>query len=78
MKLLKSEACLPASDRGNVKRKTALGDAQVLLLSDRGSTPLASTNETLDRCRGLFASIKVFITNIGIENTILFINIIIY
>ena len=48
MKLLKSEACLSASDRGNVKRKTALGDAQVLLLSDRGSTPLASTIETLD------------------------------
>ncbi len=48
MKLLKLEACPWASGRGNVKIRTALGDAQVLRLSDRGSTPLASTNETLD------------------------------
>ena len=42
MKLLKSEAGLSASDRGNVKRKTALGDAWALQLSDRGSIHLES------------------------------------
>jgi len=49
MKLLKLEACPWASGRGNVKIRTALGDAQVLRLSDRGSTPLASTIHIKDR-----------------------------
>ena len=44
MKLLKSEACHPASDRGNVKRMTVMGDARMDGLSDAGSTPARSTD----------------------------------
>ncbi|NEU06510.1 hypothetical protein G3M99_17015 [Clostridium senegalense] len=48
MKLLKGKACLQALPGGNVKMQTALGDAQIGLLSDRGSIPLASTIKTHD------------------------------
>jgi hypothetical protein len=37
MKLLKPEACPWASGGGNVKTRTALGDAWISILSDRGS-----------------------------------------
>ncbi len=45
MKLLKSEACHSASDGGNVRRMTVMGDARMDVLSDRGSTPRSSTLE---------------------------------
>ena len=44
MKLLKLSACLPAVSGGNVKLQTMMEDAVVDGLSDRGSTPLRSTN----------------------------------
>ena len=43
MKLLKLEACHWASDGGNVKIMTVMGDASMEGLSDRGSIPLRST-----------------------------------
>ena len=43
MKLLKWKSCLREFHGGNVKTQTALGDALVVWLSDRGSTPLGST-----------------------------------
>ena len=42
MKLLKSAACHWASDGGNVKVMTVMGDAVMEELSDRGSIPLRS------------------------------------
>lgn len=42
MKLPISEACLPASDRGNGKRQTVMGEAVMDGLSDAGSTPASS------------------------------------
>ena len=51
MKLLKSEACHPAPDGGNVKRMTVMGDAWMDRLSDRGSIPLRSTKaEQVELC----------------------------
>lgn len=44
MKLLKLKSCQWELSRGNVKTLTALGDAFTDISSDRGSTPLASTN----------------------------------
>ena len=43
MKLLKSAACHLASDGGNVKEMTVMGDAAMERFSDRGSIPLSST-----------------------------------
>ena len=51
MKLLKSEACHSASDGGNVRRMTVMGDARMDVLSDRGSTPRSSTNEPISEQR---------------------------
>ena len=45
MKLLKLEACHWASDGGNVKIMTVMGDASMEGLSDRGSIPLRSTEK---------------------------------
>ncbi len=42
MKLLKSAACHLASDGGNVKEMTVMGDAAMERFSDRGSIPLSS------------------------------------
>lgn len=47
MKLLKSEACHWASDGGNVKIMTVMGDASMEGLSDRGSIPLRSIRRPL-------------------------------
>jgi hypothetical protein len=44
MKLLKPKSCQWELGGGNVKALTALGDAFADISSDRGSTPLASTN----------------------------------
>ena len=44
MKLLKSAACHLASDGGNVKVMTVMGEALVDGLSDAGSTPARSTD----------------------------------
>ena len=43
MKLLKSEACHWASDGGNDKIMTVMGDALMDGLSDAGSIPARST-----------------------------------
>ena len=43
MKLLKPVSCLRETGGGNVKTQTALGDALFVWSSDRGSTPLGST-----------------------------------
>ena len=43
MKLLKSAACHLASDGGNVKEMTVMGDAGMEGLSDAGSIPARST-----------------------------------
>ncbi len=43
MKLLKPESCSWEFGRGNVKTRTALGEAVPVRSSDRGSTPLGST-----------------------------------
>lgn len=45
MKLLKSAACHLASDGGNVKEMTVMGDAAMERFSDRGSIPLSSTKK---------------------------------
>ena len=45
MKLLKSAACHLASDGGNVKEMTVMGDAAMERFSDRGSIPLSSIKE---------------------------------
>ena len=53
MKLLKSEACHPASDGGNVKRMTVMGETWMDRLSDAGSIPARSMKK---RGAGLFFS----------------------
>ena len=45
MKLLKSAACHLASDGGNVKEMTVMGDAAMERFSDRGSIPLSSIEQ---------------------------------
>ena len=65
MKLLKSAAYHLASDGGNVKEMTVMGDAAMERFSDRGSIPLSSTIKglLLDRitikARALFVSFYV-------------------
>ena len=49
MKLLKSAACHLASDGGNVKEMTVMGDATMERFSDRGSIPLSSIKQSKER-----------------------------
>ena len=49
MKLLKSAACHLASDGGNVKEMTVMGDAAMERFSDRGSIPLSSIKQSKER-----------------------------
>ena len=58
MKLLKPESCLWESGGGNVNIQTALGDALVFWSSDRGSTPLGSTQNP--RKHGVFGGAFIF------------------
>ena len=44
MKLLRGKACQSALQRGNGKRLTVMGEVLTDGFSDRGSTPLISTN----------------------------------
>ena len=52
MKLLKPASCPRETGRGNVKSRTALGEASFVRSSDRGSTPLGSTSQKTPNHRG--------------------------
>ena len=52
MKLLKPASCPRESGRGNVKSRTALGEASFVRSSDRGSTPLGSIPKKTPNHRG--------------------------
>ena len=56
MKLTKEKVCLWTFSEGILKHKTTLVESLTGLLSDTGSTPVASTMKTLDNtflyCRG--------------------------
>ena len=52
--LPESEGCPPPPDKGNSKRRTALGESCIKRFSDRGSTPLGSTKTKKEASRLFF------------------------